>query len=122
MELPQEPNYKILYIPANISSAMVIQHLKEGNERGIFCETEADSMGNTLKQDWGGYSDLLRKAFHHEPISYSRKTNKEFVEIDNPCLSVALSGTPGQVENLIKSSEDGLFSRFIFYSFKSNQN
>lgn len=122
MELPQEPNYKILYIPANISSARVIQHLKEGNERGIFCETEADSMGNTLKQDWGGYSDLLRKAFHHEPISYSRKTNKEFVEIDNPCLSVALSGTPGQVENLIKSSEDGLFSRFIFYSFNSSQN
>ena len=122
MEMPQEPNYKILYIPANISSARVIQHLKGSNERGIFCETEADSMGNTLKQDWGGYSDLLRKAFHHEPISYSRKTNKEFVEIDNPCLSVALSGTPGQVENLIKSSEDGLFSRFIFYSFKSNQN
>jgi hypothetical protein len=30
-----------------------------------------------------------------------------------------LAGTPGQVENLIKSAEDGLFSRFIFYTFKS---
>ena len=62
---------------------------------------------------------MLRKAFHHEPISYSRKTNKEWVEIKKPRLSVALAGTPGQVENLIKSAEDGLFSRFIFYTFKS---
>lgn len=119
IEMPEEPPFKILYIPANNSSARVIQHLKEGDEQGIFCETEADSMGNVLKQDWGSYSDLLRKAFHHEPISYSRKTGKEFVEIKKPRLAVALAGTPGQVENLIKSAEDGLFSRFIFYSFKS---
>ena len=119
LTMPEEPPFKVLYIPANNSSARVIQHLKEGDEQGIFCETEADSMGNVLKQDWGSYSDLLRKAFHHEPISYSRKTGKEFVEIKKPRLAVALAGTPGQVQNLIKSAEDGLFSRFIFYSFKS---
>ena len=116
---PEEPPFKVLYIPANNSSARVIQQLKEGEEKGIFCETEADSMGNVLKQDWGGYSDLLRKAFHHEPISYSRKTNKEWVELKHPKLSVALAGTPGQVQNLIASAEDGLFSRFLFYTFKS---
>lgn len=117
---PEEPPFKVLFIPGNNSSARVIQHLKEGDEQGIFCETEADSMGNVLKQDWGSYSDLLRKAFHHEPISYSRKTNKEWVEIKKPRLSVALAGTPSQVENLIKSAEDGLFSRFIYYTFKSD--
>jgi hypothetical protein len=119
LEPPEEPPFKVLYIPANNSSARVIQHLKEGDEQGIFCETEADTMGAVLKQDWGSYSDLLRKAYHHEPISYSRKTNKEWVELKKPRLSVALAGTPGQVENLIKSAEDGLFSRFIFYTFKS---
>ena len=119
LEMPEEPPFKVLFIPANNSSARVIQHLKEGDQNGIFCETEADSMGNVLKQDWGGYSDLLRKAFHHEPISYSRKTNKEYVEINKAALAVALAGTPGQVINLIKSSEDGLFSRFLFYVFKS---
>jgi len=119
LEPPEEPPFKVLFIPANNSSARVIQHLKEGDEQGVFCETEADTMGAVLKQDWGSYSDLLRKAFHHEHISYSRKTNKEWVEIKKPRLSVALAGTPGQVENLIKSAEDGLFSRFIFYTFKS---
>jgi hypothetical protein len=117
--MPEEPPFKILYIPANTSSSKVIEHLKEGDQRGVFCETEADSMGNTLKQDWGGYSDLLRKAFHHEPISFSRRANKEYVEVNTPCLSVALAGTPGQVENLIKSVEDGLFSRFLFYTFRT---
>jgi hypothetical protein len=120
LEIPVEPNFKVLFIPANNSSARVIQHLKEGDEHGIFCETEADSMGNVLKQDWGSYSDLLRKAAHHEPISYSRKANKEWVEIKKPCLSVALAGTPNQVDNLIKSAEDGLFSRFLFYTFKTD--
>lgn len=120
LEPPVEPPFKVLFIPANNSSARVIQHLQEGDEHGIFCETEADTMGNVFKQDWGSYSELLRKAFHHEPISYSRKTNKEWVEIKRPRLSVALAGTPGQVENLIKSAEDGLFSRFIFYVFKSD--
>ena len=120
LEIPEEPPFKVLFIPANNSSARVIQHLKEGDGHGIFCETEADSMGNVLKQDWGSYSDLLRKAAHHEPISYSRKANKEWVEIKRPCLSVALAGTPNQVDNLIKSAEDGLFSRFIFYTFKTD--
>ena len=120
IEQPVEPNFRVLFIPANNSSARVIQQLNEGDEQGVFCETEADSMGNVLKQDWGSYSDLLRKAFHHEPITYSRKQNKEWVEIKKPRLSVAISGTPCQVQNLINSAEDGLFSRFIFYTFKSD--
>ncbi|MFZ2430940.1 MAG: DUF3987 domain-containing protein [Lutibacter sp.] len=119
LEPPTPPPFKVLYIPANNSSARVIEQLLEGDEQGIFCETEADTMGNVFSQDWGGYSVLLRNAFHHEPITYSRKTNKEWVEIKQPRLSVALAGTPSQVEGLIKSAEDGLFSRFIFYTFKS---
>ena len=119
-EPPDEPPFKVLFIPANNSSARIIQHMKEGDEQGIFCETEADTMGNVLKQDWGSYSDLLRKAFHHESVSYSRKTNKEWIELKMPRLSVCLAGTPGQVEGLIKSAEDGLFSRFMFYVFKAD--
>ena len=119
LEPPVEPPFKVLYIPANNSSARVIQQLHESENKGIFCETEADTMGNVLKQDWGGYSDLLRKAFHHESISYSRKTDKEWVEIEGPKLSICLAGTPSQVKSLIATAEDGLFSRFLFYTFKN---
>ena len=63
---------------------------------------------------------MLRKSFHHEKISKSIKTDGEYLEVNNPQLSVALSGTPKQVFNIITSAEDGLFSRFIFYVFKTD--
>jgi len=119
-EIPEEPPFKVVYIPANASNSSLIQHLQKNEGKGIICETEADTMGQAFKNDWGSYSDLLRKAFHHEKISISRKTNNEYFEINNPQLAVALSGTPKQVYNIISSAEDGLFSRFIFYIFKTD--
>jgi hypothetical protein len=119
-EPPEEPPFKVVYIPANTSNAKIIKHIQDNEGFGIICETEADTLGQTFKNDWGSYSDLLRKAYHHEKISISRKTNNEYFEIDNPRLSVVLSGTPNQILNIIQSAEDGLFSRFIFYVFASN--
>jgi len=118
---PEKPPFKVLFIPANTSYAKILSHMDQNNGSGIICETEADTMGNVLKQDWGSYSDMLRKAFHHERISSSKKTNNEYIEVPKPRISIALSGTPSQVMNLIVSSEDGLFSRFIFYVFKVDQ-
>lgn len=117
---PEEPPFKILFIPGNSSSSAIIQHLNDGDGRGIFCETEADTLNNSLKQDWGNFSDLLRRVFHHESIDKSRKMNREYIHIEIPRLSVALSGTPIQVSSLIKSAENGLFSRFMYYTFNDN--
>ncbi len=122
-EIEEEPNEpeleptKTLFIPANSSSAKLIKQLRNNDGNGILFESEADTLGNVLKQDWGGYSDVLRKAAHHECVSYSRSGNDELVELQNPRLSVCLSGTPNQVSRLIPSVEDGLFSRFLFYYF-----
>ncbi len=118
---PIQPDFKVLYIPANSSYAKILSHIKQNGDQGIICETEADTMGNVMNKEWGGYSDLLRKAFHHEKISVSRKTNNEYIDIQEPRISIALAGTPGQVSKLISSAEDGLFSRFIFYAFKVEQ-
>ena len=120
-EEPAKPDFKVLYIPANTSYAKILTHLQQNEGFGIICETEADTLANVFKQDWGGYSDMLRKAFHHEKISSSKKTNNEFIEVNKPCLSIALSGTPNQLTGLFLSSEDGLFSRFLFYAFKVEQ-
>lgn len=119
-EMPQAPKFKVVYIPANTSNAKIIDHLDCNEGKGIICETEADTLGQTFKKEWGSYSDMLRKSFHHEKISVSRKTGGEFVEVNQPQLSVALSGTPKQIFNIISSAEDGLFSRFLFYVFKTD--
>jgi hypothetical protein len=80
-------------------------------------------MADTFKQDWGGYSVLLRKAFHHESISLKRKDmirgGCSRIEVATPKLSVALSGTKNQVYGIVRNTEDGLFSRFLFYTFRS---
>ena len=60
---------------------------------------------------------MLRKNFHHEDISRSRKTDDEFTEISNSRFSFLTTGTPDQVKRLIPTSEDGLYSRFLFYVF-----
>ena len=119
-EKPQAPPFKIVFIPADCSQARMVEHLQANEGKGIICETEADTMSGAKKQDWGDYSPILRSAFHHEKISISRKTGNEYVEINDPCLAVALSGTPSQAPKLIASAEDGLFSRFLFYAYKNN--
>jgi len=116
---PAQPPMKVLFMPANTSFAKMIYHLSQNGGYGILCETEADTLVNALKQEWGSYSDLIRKAFHHERVSSSKKTNNEYIEINEPRLSVALSGTPSQVIGLIPSSEDGSFSRYMFYAFSA---
>lgn len=114
-ERPKEPPVKMLVIPANNSATGLFQILNDNNGSGLMFETEGDTLALTFKSEHGNYSDGFRKAFHHETISYNRRKDREFVEINNPRLSALLSGTPKQVSTLIPSAENGLFSRFIFY-------
>jgi len=115
MEKPQEPPLKMLVIPANNSATGLFQILNDNNGKGLIFETEGDTLAQTFKSEHGNYSDGFRKAFHHETITYNRRKDREFVEIDMPRLSALLSGTPRQVSTLIPNAENGLFSRFIFY-------
>lgn len=114
---PAQSTKRMLIIPANSSAVALIGTLRQNDGIGILCETEADTLANTLKQEWGNISDILRKAYHHEFVSLNRKT--EFVEIDTPRLSVVLTGTPGQILGIIPSAENGLFSRFSFYNYQT---
>lgn len=93
----------------------IYQALYENGEQGLMFETEGDTLASTFGQDFGYFSEGLLKAFHHESISYLRRTQREYVNIKKPRLSTVLSGTPQQVVNLMSSVENGLFSRFLFY-------
>jgi hypothetical protein len=114
-EQPQEPPLRVLFVPANSSATAVFQILNDNNGIGLMFETEGDTLAQTFKSEHGNFSDGFRKAFHHETISYLRRKDREFVELETPRLSALLSGTPKQVSALIPNAENGLFSRFIFY-------
>ena len=115
VEKPGKPPEKMLFIPANNSTTGVFQLLSDNDGSGLLFETEGDTLAQAFKSDYGNYSDGFRKAFHHETISYYRRTDREYVDMENPRLSAVLSGTPRQVASLIPNAENGLFSRFIFY-------
>lgn len=110
---------RMFILPGNNSSTGIYQLLSENKGVGLLIETEGDTLSNSFKQDFGDFSSGLRNAFQHEPISYNRRKENERVEISEPRISVLLSGTPMQVRNLIPSSENGLFSRFMFYTFEA---
>lgn len=114
-EEPQQPPVRMLFIPANSTATALFQTLNDNEGRALMFETEGDTLANTFRSEHGNYSDGLRKAFHHESIAYNRRKDREYVEINRPCLSVLLSGTPRQIMSLIPDAENGLFSRFLFY-------
>ncbi len=113
---PKEPPYRSVFIPANSSATATYQALSDNHGWGVIFETEADTMTQALKSDYGDYSDGLRKAFHHEPICYNRRKEQERVSIYSPRLAVMMTCTPGQIPLLLPSCENGLGSRFIFYN------
>lgn len=113
------PKQLMHFIPANSSTSAMIEVLQNNDGRGtLFC-SEADTLSGALKQDWGNFSDILRSAFHHEPINFLRRKNDEYKEVENPYLSILISGTPRQVHGLIPEVENGLLSRFAFFTFRS---
>jgi hypothetical protein len=119
-EKPEEPPRKMFFIPANSSSSAFIQALADNNFSGVIFETEAETLSGTFKQEWGNFSDVLRKAFHHESTSMFRRKDNEYIEINDPHLAIALSGTPRQVQNMMPDVENGLFRRFLYYAFEDN--
>jgi hypothetical protein len=113
---PSKPGRKLLVAPANNSKSGLIQLLDENQGRAILYEQEGDTLADALKQEQGNFSDILRKAFHHEPITINRRAGDENREIELPCLSVVLSSTFDQYRKLIPNIQNGLFSRFMHYN------
>jgi len=116
---PAKPKQTVLFIPADNRRGGTIQLLDENDGSGIIFETEADTVTDSLAAEHGGFSDIFRKAFHHEPVTLYRKTDSEFRDIAEPKLAVVLTSTPDQSRRLIPSAQNGLFSRFIFYHLKA---
>src|SRR6218665_297953 len=117
-QIPQ----KLLFFSGNNTSAGIMQNLADNEEDGgLMFETEADTLTQSLGSERRSFSDLLRKAFHHEEVSSNRKTGREYIRVKRPRLSLLLTGTPEQIKSLIHAVENGLYSRFGFYIMDGKQ-
>lgn len=114
-EVIERPSQLFFRIPADSTYAAFMKSLAVMEGIGIILDTEIDTMLNAFKSEMGNYSVFLRKNFKHEHHSYSRKTEDEYYEINNPRFSVVLSGTLSQMENFLNEVLSGLYSRFCIY-------
>ena len=112
---PQPPKNRLFIIPGNNTGTGILQNIIDSDGHAIIFEPEADTISTAIGSDYGHWSDTLRKAFDHEPLTYNRRTDREYREVHRSFVSVILSGTPAQVRPLIPSAENGLFSRQLFY-------
>ncbi len=117
---PVKPKLKLLLISGNITSSMLIQQFDEndGEMSLMIFETEIDGLTNMMsnKTFGGDNSQVLRKAYHNELITQMRKGNLESLCANQPKLAIFMTGTPSQLIGMFKSNDDGLFSRFTFFT------
>ena len=112
---PDDAVRQMFLIPGNNTGTGILQNIIESKGNGLIFEVEADTVSGAIKGDYGHWSDTLRKAFDHDRLSYNRRSNSEYKDLDCVRLGVVLSGTPGQLFPFIPSAENGLFSRQVFY-------
>ena len=113
----QEEGPKAFFIPANSSDRAFFDRLYENEGRGLVMETEIDTLLNAMEKEWGNYSDVILKGFHHEAVSINRKD--AFLYIEKPNFSICITGTPIQFNKMFKNYENGLLSRFGLYTFEA---
>lgn len=108
-------------IAGDTSAAAVKRSLRAANH-GIIFETEIKAVAEAINSDWGGWRSVLLNSFQNEKISVERAdadgTGVISFTIAHPALSIMMTGTPGSFEDIIQDSEDGAFSRFVFYRFE----
>ncbi len=118
-ECPDEPPYRSLVIPANTSLSRIIIQLRDnGSLGGLLFDTEAETLANTNKQDYGKLDSVLCQAAEHEQVSSAYlKNGKKTIRCQRPRLAMMLTGTPTQVTDLIGYADKGLASRTLIMTY-----
>ena len=100
-----------LIIPGDATYPAFYQTLARQHGRGYIHESEGSVITDIWRSSTANYNTALRKAAEHEPISRARC--KEASVIENPQLSMVLTGTFSQYRALVPSIENGYFSRLL---------
>ncbi len=100
-----------LIIPGDATYPAFYQTLAKQKGRGYIHESEGSVITDIWRSSTANYNTALRKAAEHETISRSRC--REASVIENPQVSMVLTGTFSQYHALVPSIENGYFSRLL---------
>ena len=85
MTMPTEPPMRMLVIPANSSASSFLKILGDNDGIGLLFESEGDTLSQTLKSDYGNYSDAengLMSRFCFYIIRFKRGIRNVFATSD----------------------------------------
>ncbi len=116
---PEQPPYRSLVIPSNTSLSRIITQLRDnGDLGGIIFDTEAETLGNSNKQDYGHLDTVLCKSYEHEPVSSSYFVHgRKPISCRRPHLAMMLTSTLTQVGDLLGYTDKGLTSRTLIHTY-----
>ncbi len=116
---PEQPPYRSLVIPSNTSLSRIITQLRDnGDLGGIIFDTEAETLGNSNKQDYGHLDTVLCKSYEHEPVSSSYFVHgRKPIHCRRPHLAMMLTSTLTQVGDLLGYTDKGLTSRTLIHTY-----
>ena len=100
-----------LIIPGDATYPAFYQTLAKQHGRGYIHESEGSVITDIWRSSTANYNTALRKAAEHETISRARC--REASVIENPQISMVLTGTFSQYHALVPSIENGYFSRLL---------
>lgn len=108
-----------LIIPGDATYPAFYQTLARQHGRGYIHESEGSVITDVWRSSTANYNTALRKAAEHETISRSRC--REASVIENPQVSMVLTGTFSQYHALVPSIENGYFSRLLTLIVEDHQ-
>lgn len=103
-------------IGGNVTLAAMVEQLRDnGRFPLLMVDSEMNAMAVANKnRDTGDFDFVLNKAYEGECIQRDTKIAGHVV-VDNPKLSMLLTGTPEQFFNAFQTNENGLASRLLGY-------
>ena len=101
-------------VGGNFSYSALAKSLNSNKAHGMIFDSEADILSSNSSKEWGGFSALIRKSFHHEQETILRSGDNPII-LKEPKITVLLSGTSNQMLDTFPSTENGFYSRFLFY-------
>ena len=112
---PEPFRRQTLMVPADTSRVQLIQ-LMSGSPQGLLLNvSELDTLRSAVNAEYGKFDDLMRACFHHEMFGTDFKGDKQSYRVDCAKMAFCASGTPEQFLRLCPSTENGSYSRNLFY-------
>jgi len=118
---PEPPLVVDTHLPLRTTPSTLLARFNQNppNTVHLLTDTEGHALGSPTHKDHGSLRQIILKgAEGEEDGQLWKKEGKVHVDV---WLSMLISSTPQQMLDGIGSTEDGLFSRFLWYSVESKE-